>query len=203
MSAIFSRKIRFKDNAGREYPEWHSAILADLFDERSERANGNEELLAVTINSGVVKRDEIELKDNSSKDKSNYKKVLKDDIAYNTMRMWQGASGVSEYNGIVSPAYTIVYLREPHKNNIGFWGYYFKTTKLINAFQRNSQGLTSDTWNLKYPQFEKIAVLVPCYEEQCKIVDFLDILQAEIGSQEKALDTLIRQKKSILNVMFI
>ena len=78
--------------------KWECVKLGQVFKERSERANGDEELLAVTINAGVQRRTNLDLKDNSSEDKSNYKRVQKGDIAYNTMRMGQGASGVSMYS---------------------------------------------------------------------------------------------------------
>ena len=61
-------------------------------------------LLSVTMNDGVIPRSEIEGKDTSSADKSNYKVVLMGDMVYNSMRMWQGANGFSPYDGIVSPA---------------------------------------------------------------------------------------------------
>ena len=66
------------------------------------------ELLSVTMNDGVKPRSEIEGKDNSSEDKSNYKIVRKGDMVYNSMRMWQGANGISPCDGIVSPAYTVL-----------------------------------------------------------------------------------------------
>lgn len=59
-------------------------------------------LLLVSINGRVLSRSEIASKDNSSDDKSNYKLVEKNDIAYNSKRMWQGASGRSNKRGIVS-----------------------------------------------------------------------------------------------------
>ena len=203
LSAIFSRKIRFKNKVGNEFPEWTKTAIGSIFAERSERANGGEELLAVTINSGVIKRDEIELKDNSSDDKSNYKRVCVNDIAYNTMRMWQGASGVSDYDGIVSPAYTVIYAIDKDNTDVRFWGYYFKTYKLICEFQRFSQGLTSDTWNLKYPQLADIEVYVPCKDEQIRIADLLDTLNNTILQYEKYLEVLLNQRNEMLRLMFI
>ena len=94
------------------------------------------ELLSVTMNDGVKPRSEIEGKDNSSEDKSNYKIVRKGDMVYNSMRMWQGASGVSPYNGIVSPAYTIVTPIRPDLHNMTFWAYYFKYSPLVQTFQK-------------------------------------------------------------------
>ena len=96
-------EIRLKEFSAN----WTEKTLDDCFTERTERSELGE-LISVTINSGVVKATELKRKDNSSKDKSNYKKVEIDDIAYNSMRMWQGASGVSKYAGILSPAYTVL-----------------------------------------------------------------------------------------------
>ena len=74
------------------------------------------ELLSVTMNDGVMPRSEIEGKDNSSEDKSNYKVVLTGDMVYNSMRMWQGANGISPCDGIVSPAYTVLMPKIPISN---------------------------------------------------------------------------------------
>ena len=201
LSAIFERKIRFKDDNGNDYPEWNKIPLGSIFVERVEKATGNEELLSVTINEGIKKRNTIDIKDNSSEDKSHYKKVYKDDIAYNTMRMWQGASGVSKYNGMVSPAYTVI---SPKIDvNIDFWSYYLKYYKIIHLFQKFSQGLTSDTWNLKFPQFAEIKVLVPSKVEQEKLAEILLTFDNNINIYQNYLDKLEQLKKSLLQQMFI
>ena len=183
--------------------KWECVKLGQLFKERSERASGDEELLAVTINAGVQRRTNLDLKDNSSEDKSNYKCVYKGDIAYNTMRMWQGASGASMYDGIVSPAYTVITPRSPEHINILFWAYYFKYTPLVQTFQKFSQGLTSDTWNLKFPQFAEISVVYPSMEEQNKIANMLQTMDRRISSEEKRLDDLSRMKSSLYAQLFI
>jgi len=203
LAAIFDTKIRFLNKDGNSFPRWEKCTIGTIFSERLERATGDEDLLAVTINSGIIKRDEIELKNNSSDDKSNYKCVHINDIAYNTMRMWQGASGVSVYDGIVSPAYTVIYAKDLNNTDIRFWGYYFKAYKLICEFQRYSQGLTSDTWNLKYPQLADIEIFIPCVQEQKKIADFLDNLQRTILEYEKCLDELSLQRSELLRLLFI
>jgi type I restriction enzyme S subunit len=156
------------------------------------------ELLAVTLNGGVVKRNEIDIKDNSSSNKSKYKRVLPNDIVYNTMRMWQGASGVSKYDGIVSPAYTVIYLKEKNYD-INFFGYLFKLPKIIFEFYRYSQGLTSDTWNLKYVNFSKIKVKIPTNpKEQQKIAEILSLQDKEIELLKKKLNLLKEQKKGLM-----
>ena len=201
LSAIFEQKHRFKDDNGNDYPEWRKIPLGSIFVERVEKAIGNEELLSVTINEGIKKRNTIDIKDNSSEDKSHYKKVYKDDIAYNTMRMWQGASGVSKYNGMVSPAYTVI---SPKIDvNIDFWSYYLKYYKIIHLFQKFSQGLTSDTWNLKFPQFAEIKVFVPSKVEQGKLAEMLLTLDTSINIHQNYLEKQEQIKKSLLQQMFI
>ena len=198
LSQLIAQKEAF-DTSG----EWKAVKLGHIFKERTERAKGNETLLAVTISNGVQRRDEIDLKDNSSDDKSNYKCVYIGDIAYNTMRMWQGASGVSPYNGIVSPAYTIVTPIRPDLHNMTFWAYYFKYSPLVQTFQKYSQGLTSDTWNLKFPQFSEIAVTMPPISEQDKIAECLSVFDEHCKCEDEKLQALLQVRTSLLQQLFI
>lgn len=201
MQKIFSRELRFKDDDGRDYPEWISCKVGDCFSERSERGFEDLELLSVSMQNGVIRRSDIEGKDNSSENKSNYKLVKVDDIVYNSMRMWQGASGLSKFEGIVSPAYTILI----PKNNVcsKYFAYLFKMEKIIYEFRKYSQGLTSDTWNLKYPQIKDIKVKLPSYDEQVKISNFIENIDNKIRKEQDKLDSLNGYKKGLLQQMFI
>ena len=134
-----------------EAGEWEEKRLGEVFTERVERGNAEAELLSVTMNQGVIRAEELERRITTSSDFTNYKFVWPGDIVYNSMRMWQGASGVSKIYGIVSPAYTVA---APNvKQNTTFWAYWFKHNDSIAKFSRFSQGVTSDTWNLKFPAF--------------------------------------------------
>ncbi|MBE5665107.1 restriction endonuclease subunit S [Staphylococcus sp. SS60] len=200
MQKIFSQELRFKDENGNDYPEWENSKIENYLKERNERSDKGE-MLSVTINSGIIKFSELDRKDNSSKDKSNYKVVKKNDIAYNSMRMWQGASGKSNYNGIVSPAYTVLY---PTQNTSSlFIGYKFKTHRMIYTFKINSQGLTSDTWNLKYKQLKNIKIDIPALEEQEKIGDFFKKMDLFISKQKMKIEMLEQEKQSLLQKMFV
>lgn len=181
--------------------EWKEAELGDCFDERQERSSEGE-LLSVTIGNGIMRFSELNRHDNSSADKSNYKVVCKGDIVYNSMRMWQGASGFSEYNGIVSPAYTVLIPREGI--NSKFFACLFKNPEMINKFRINSQGMTSDTWNLKYPAFSKIKIRFPKDpEEQLKIAEYFENLNEAIRLHEEELERLKSLKDSCLQGMFV
>ena len=117
------------------------------------------------------------------------------------MRMWQGASGCSAYEGIVSPAYTVVTPVEgidPH-----FFACLFKTPAVIKKFRLNSQGLTSDTWNLKFPAFSKISVLYPRdIDEQRKIASFLQRIDEQMTVYQKQFEELKQLKSACLETMF-
>ena len=176
------------------------ARIGELYSERSQRCTTPMELLSVTISEGVVPRADIEGKDNSSEDKSNYKVVHVGDMVYNTMRMWQGASGLSAYNGIVSPAYTI--LKDAAKFDHEFMASLFKTEWLINEFRKNSQGLTSDTWNLKYPQIAAIKVRLPSVQEQHHIATFLSLIDSRITAQRKIVELLKKHKRGLVQDLF-
>ncbi|MDT2825407.1 restriction endonuclease subunit S [Vagococcus lutrae] len=180
--------------------DWEQRKLGEVFNERTERSPEGE-LISVTINQGVVKASSLDRKDNSSSNKSNYKVVKKGDIAYNSMRMWQGASGYSPYSGILSPAYTVIC----PKSNINsiFMSYMFKKHDMIQIFKRNSQGLTSDTWNLKFPALSSIKVKIPILDEQNKISRFFKQLDDTIALHQRQLEALEMTKKSFLQKMFI
>ncbi len=157
-------------------------------------------LLSVTMNDGVIPRSEIEGKDNSSADKSNYKVVLMGDMVYNSMRMWQGANGISPYDGIVSPAYTVLMPKIPISN--GYFAALFKSPNLINEFRKNSQGMTSDTWNLKYPQIETIKVHIPPLSEQNRVADMLGTLERRIAKQAQLVENLKKYKRGVFETVF-
>ena len=164
--------------------------MGDVFTERTERANGDEELLSVTIGNGVIRQIDSDKRNIASEDKSNYKIVHKGDVPYNSMRMWQGAVGNSEYDGIVSPAYTVLV---PSKEANGkFFMELFKKESTLKIFQRWSQGLTSDTWNLKYPVLSTIEISIPRIEEQKRI--------AECFQQVDTLITLHQRKLGAINL---
>lgn len=119
--------------------KWTRKQLGELFENRVEINRSDLGLLAITSTRGILPRDCLDLKDNSSEDKSKYLRICPGDIGYNTMRMWQGVSAYSEYEGIVSPAYTILAPMEGVYSR--YFAYLFKTQSVIFSFYRFSQGL--------------------------------------------------------------
>lgn len=179
---------------------WEQRKLGECFTERIESMPDGE-LISVTLNDGIKKFSELGKHDNSNDDKSKYKKVCVGDIAYNSMRMWQGASGYSPYEGIVSPAYTV--LSPKPGIDARCLAYHFKLPEIIHTFQINSQGITSDTWNLKFPVLSEISISVSTdLQEQERIAEFFTHLDRLITLHQRKYSRLYNVKKSMIEKMF-
>lgn len=176
-----------------------------LFIESNIKDQTDEQLLSITIANGIITQSELlnhsSKKDSSNTDKSNYKLVEPNDIAYNKMRAWQGAIGVSNHRGIVSPAYIV------HKPRISlcmrYYHYLFRTPNMIKEFQKWSYGITSDQWSLRPEHFRLIETIIPPHEEQKQIVRYLDhknrLINKLIHIKKKQIELLKELKQAIIN----
>ena len=185
-----------------DIPEsWDVCRNIGLFDERKEINRPEMELLSVTINRGVIKQEEItEKRDSSNEDKSKYKVVRRDDLAYNKMRMWQGAIGRSEYEGIVSPAYVILSPRDNVYSR--YYHYLYRTESFIAEANRHSYGLCLDMNSLRYEDFKTIYSPVPSHTEVERIVSFLDKKTADIdvmiAKKERLIELFSEQRTAVI-----
>jgi type I restriction enzyme S subunit len=176
-----------------------------LFDEAKDRDHADEQMLSVTITRGVIKQRALlegsSKRDSSNQDKSAYKLVCPGDLAYNKMRAWQGAVGVSGLRGIVSPAYVVVRLRSA--NTPRYFHHLFRTPGFAKEAERWSYGITSDMWSLRPEHFKMIRACVPPGPEQASIVRFLDHVDRRIRRYIRAKQKLIRlleeQKQAIIH----
>ncbi|GAA1084945.1 restriction endonuclease subunit S [Nocardiopsis metallicus] len=179
---------------------WVKLTFGDILSHRKMMGRPGEDLLSVTAKSGVIRQSESGRRDISSGDKSSYNKVFPGDIVYNTMRMWQGVSGVAGCSGIVSPAYTVCV-----PNNLvhaDFLAYLLKHPRYVNMFRRMSQGLVSDTWNLKFSQFAQLAVLLPSLLEQRKITEVLAVVDESIDGHQAMIGKLEDVRSGVVDSIF-
>ena len=189
-----------------EVPEhWKVLPNRSLFTEVRESGCPEEQLLSVTIRDGVVPQASLlrdsSKKDSSRQDKSAYKVVRTGDIAYNKMRAWQGAVGVSSYQGIVSPAYVVERSREGA--NPQYFHYLFRTPSFVKEAERWSYGITSDMWSLRPEHFRVIYSCVPPPPEQAAIVRFLEHVDRRISryirTKGKLIALLEEQKRAVIH----
>ena len=184
---------------------WEVLPNRALFAEVKERGHPEEQMLSVTIIKGVIPQRTLladsSKKDSSNQDKSAYKLVLLSDIAYNKMRAWQGAVGVSDYQGIVSPAYVVERPREGA--NSRYLHYLLRTPAFAKEAERWSYGITSDMWSLRPEHFKMIYGCLPPLPEQAAIVRFLDHadrrIRRYIHAKQKLVKLLEEQKQALIH----
>lgn len=130
-----------------------------------------------------------------------YKKVAKDNLVINIMLAWMGGLGVSEYNGIVSPAYCVYRLKKAA--NPKFMHYLYKTPMYLAEFARHSTGVIPSRWRMYTDDFGQVLTLIPPIDEQDKIVSYLDKVTSKIdeaiAQQQKMIDLLNERKQIIIN----
>lgn len=189
-----------------DVPEhWEVLPHRVLFKEVNDRNNPEEQMLSVTIARGVVRQrtllEDITKKDSSNLDKSNYKLVTPYDLVYNKMRAWQGAIGVSELRGIVSPAYVVIRLCGGHDPY--YFHHLFRTPGFAREAERWSYGITSDMWSLCPEHFKLIQSCCPPLPEQLTITRFLDhadrLIRRYIRAKQKLIKLLEEQKQAIIH----
>ena len=184
---------------------WEVLPNRALFAEVKERDHPEEQMLSVTITKGVIRQQALLVdsskKDSSNQDKSAYKLVRPGDIAYNKMRAWQGAVGVSDYQGIVSPAYVVERPRDGTDSR--YLHYLLRTPAFSKEAERWSYGITSDMWSLRPEHFKMIYGCLPPLPEQAAIVRFLDRadrrIRRYIRAQQQLIALLEEQKQAVIH----
>ncbi len=202
----FPKYERYK-NSGVEWlgdvPEhWEVERVFSAFNERVETGHPDLPNLNITIGRGVqVEAFEGARKKRLIEDLNAYKRARKGDIAYNTMRMWQGAVGDVPVDGLVSPAYVVARPIKPI--NSRFYSYLFRTETFQTETNRHSYGIVSDRNRLYWLGFKNITIPIPSREEQDRIVAFLDQKTAEIDAliakKQRQIELLDEQKAILIN----
>jgi type I restriction enzyme S subunit len=176
--------------------DWKKVRLGDVFENRKQRGEGGLPTLSVTINSGVMDRDQLDRKTDSALTPEEHLLVEPGDIAYNTMRMWQGASGLIGTRAMVSPAYVV--LKPTGEIDSRFASYLFKTQRMIHLFWAYSHGLTDDRRRLYFDDFASIPVTIPPLAEQQRIAAALSIWDEAIAVTNRAIVNANSLKRSLM-----
>ena len=185
---------------------WEIRPNRGLFAEVVDRGHGKEQLLSVTISRGIIKQQTLlqgsSKRDSSRADRSGYKLVHPGDLAYNKMRAWQGAIGVSSLRGIVSPAY-VVFRPRPNTIKPDFCHFLYRTLMFAGEAQSRSYGIASDMWSFRPEDFRAVNSPFPPPDEQAAIVRFLDWatrrVDRAIRAKRRLVALLTEQKQAIIH----
>ena len=131
-----------------------------------------------------------------SEDLTPYQLVRVNDLVMNKMKAWQGSIAISEYEGIVSPAY---FVYQPRKQMFEmaqpkYVHYLLRNPMYIAQYLRRSKGIRVSQWDLDPGEFQKVELLLPEKDEQIKIFQFLDHETAKI-------DTLIEKQQQLIALL--
>jgi type I restriction enzyme S subunit len=164
-----------------------------LFGARRETDFSDLPILEVSIRTGVRVRDVADgARKQEMADRSKYQRAVRGDIAYNMMRMWQGAVGIAPVDGLVSPAYVVA--RPSAETDAAYYAYLFRTAVYLHEIDTFSRGIVPDRNRLYWESFKQMPSLCPPLDEQRLIVRFLDWFGAQTV-------TLIRAKEGAFKLV--
>ncbi|MBE7690757.1 restriction endonuclease subunit S [Tenacibaculum piscium] len=179
-----------------EIPEhWDLGRLGSILNPVSSKNHPNKILLSITREKGVIVRD-IENEDTNHNfipdDLTGYKLLKKGQFGMNKMKAWQGSYGVSDYTGIVSPAYyTFEFTKDIEPK---FFHIAIRSKLYVSFFGKASDGVRIGQWDLSKDRMKRIPLAIPPLSEQTKIAEFLD-------DKTKKIDEAIAIKTQQINLL--
>ena len=164
--------------------EWEEKRVKDLFRLVTDKAadDNDHELLSLYASIGVRPRKDLEARGNKASSTDGYWIVKKGDIVVNKLLAWMGSVGLSEYDGVTSPAYDV--LRKTSKLvDVRYFSYLFRTEIAKQIFKRNSRGIMDMRLRLYFDKLGAITVPVPPFSTQQAIATYIDTKTTQIDRQ--------------------
>jgi restriction modification system DNA specificity domain protein len=169
---------------------------------RDEKRNpGEMPILSVYREYGVIPKNSRDDNHNvTSEDTSKYKYVRPGYLVINKMKAWQGSMGVSDYEGVVSPAYFIYRLKS--KDILPEYIHHLLRSCYKDEFRRISGGIREGQWDLPAIGFENTPICIPSIDEQKSILNFIDSIvpqiEESVSVKAEQILRLLEYKKSII-----
>ena len=186
-----------------EIPEgWEVSQLKYATRWKSEKGCPDAPVLSLYRDFGVVPKDSRDDNHNvTSLDTSNYKVVDIGDLVINKMKAWQGSMAVSDYRGIVSPAYHVCSITS-NKVNKRYLHHLLRNPAYLPEYARLSTGMIIGQWDLGFDDFKNIPFLIPPLDEQAKIADYLDngcaSLDAMLSKTRSSIEEYKKLKQAVI-----
>lgn len=181
---------------------WKADKLKFHLRQRGIKNQIDKQVLSLYREYGIVPKDSRDDNHNvTSEDVSDYRYVRVGDFVVNKMKAWQGSVAVSNYEGIVSPAY-FVYEFSDDLINKRYFHYLMRNKTYATEFRRLSGGIREGQWDLPSEALNNTIILLPPLDEQQEIADYLDNKCAEIeqiiADKKSQIETLDNYKKALI-----
>ena len=208
MQQLFSGKLRFKDENGKDYPEWKSRKMNEVLFEHKLNSTGNEEVFSVSVHKGLINQIEHLGRVFAAKNTDNYNLVKSGDIVYTKSPTGNFPLGIIkqskiEKDVIVSPLYGVF---TPETKGLGYMlNVYFESPINVNNYLASIiQKGAKNTINITNTAFLSKKMRLPVsIDEQNKIGSFLEQLDIKIVETNKLLIQNQMFKKGLLQQMFV
>ena len=177
---------------------WDVRQLRNVLTGINMRNQPDQPLLSVVRERGVILRDVNDLEENHNfipDDLTNYKVVKDGQFAMNKMKAWQGSYGVSQHDGIVSPAYFVFDLQDVDG---GYFHTAIRSRAYVAFFAQASDGVRIGQWDLSQSRMREIPFLLPPLPEQRAIVRYLDYVDRRIRryvAAKRKLTALLEEER--------
>lgn len=188
--------LRFPDFTS-SYNEFR---CGELFNNSRAKGWDGLPIFSVTMDRGLVRRDSLDREITADAAPEKNLKISKGNLAYNMMRMWQGAVGLVSEDGMVSPAYVVLSPKAPINSEYFYQSLYRRRS--IYLLWAYSYGLTNDRLRLYFKDFSKIICSVPAKNEQKRIASFLSKIDTKIEQLGKKKHLLEQYKKGMMQKLF-
>lgn len=182
---------------------WSTVKLRNILTPVSIKNCSDMQLLSVVREKGVIVRDTEDQESNRNfipDDLSGYKRVLKNQFVINKMKAWQGSYGISEFDGIVSPAYFVF---DIHFKNFEYFHYAIRSKIYVNFFAQASAGIRVGQWDLSIDKMREIPFILPPEDEQVQIVKAIKIhtqkVDIALGKLKKEIECLLEFRNKIIS----
>jgi type I restriction enzyme S subunit len=186
--------------------DWKTRQIRYLFslrDERNYKPLSEVNLISVYTDKGVLQHSDIEqTTGNKAQNADGYKHVYTNDLVVNIILCWMGALGISDFDGVTSPAYDVY---APKDLNIIFPKYYhylFRTTQFNGKCYTEGRGIMQMRWRTYSSEFKSIKVPLPPKDTQQRIAEYLDSKCAQIDSiieeSKKSIEEYKAWKQSVI-----
>ena len=183
--------------------DWKISKAKTILRNKSIKKHPDAEVLSLYRDLGIVPKNSRDDNHNvTSDDTASYKFVQKGELVLNKMKTWQGSLAVSDYEGIVSPAYYVCEFtnQEIDKKYIH---YLLRNKMYAQEFERLSTGLRVGQWDLNIDDFLNTPIVYPSKKAtQQSIAEYLDSKCAQIDSiieeSKKSIEEYKAWKQSVI-----